>query len=335
MRLAPVQINTTANGLKSHAGRLTTAAALLFACLAALAVPAPAQEGRRLTDRIVAWVDDAAITLTEVEETRAQYQAEGILPPDGKTTESLRAALNLLVDNSLMLAAAKKTGIEVPAEFLDNRSESTLKALENKYGGSEAFDESLKKTGMTRDTFREQMREHLRREWIIARAVNSRFAVSNDDVERFERDRAGKGFPTARYQLAHLFLPVPASAPAERWEAARQALLEGKKALASEKNVPRAAAEYAALHRAERMDGGPLGLMDTTELQPELAAALEKMEPGKFSEPIRSPRGMHLLYLAGKTSAREILIAKRYDEAREKWLAELRKNAHIEILEFK
>jgi peptidyl-prolyl cis-trans isomerase SurA len=293
-----------------------------------------AQNGRMLTDRIAAWVDDRAITLSDVEEALARYEADGDLPP--KTDrENLRAALDRLVEDELLLAAAKKMSVEVPPEFLDNRTTAAMQSLEKSRGGTEKFDAFLKKSGRTRDSLRDQIREQFRRDWIISRAINSRFAVSNEDVENFIKERKDAGQPVSRYALGHLFLPVKAAAPDTEWNAARTRLALARTELLATKNFVDAAAKYAAQYRKDGMDGGYLGLLESSEIQPELAAALEKLEPGQCSEPVRTARGLHLIYLERKTNPRDILFAKRFEEERVKWLEELRKTARVEILEFK
>lgn len=300
----------------------------------ALRTPAPQNSAPRtpvpLADRVVAWVDEDAVTLTELQEALAHYQSQGDIAP-GKADEArLREARERWIDEALILAQARQRHIEVPTESLDNRVEGILARMEKSQGGAEAFNRFLARGGTDRRALRAQLREWTRREWILAQAVNERIAITDEEVKRFVEERTQKGQPTLRYHLSHLFFPIGKEAPEERWKDAEERGRGVLAAVSPGRAFSEVAGTFAERSRDEGVQGGFLGILEPRELQPELAAALENMEIGKPSGPIRTGRGVHFLLIERKTTPREILYTIRFEEERAKWIKELRRKATIQ-----
>jgi peptidyl-prolyl cis-trans isomerase SurA len=286
--------------------------------------------GAPLDDRVVAWVDEESLTLSELREAVEYYESQGDIAPDEPGEAKLRKARERWIDEALILAQARRRQIEIPAESLDNRVTAILDRMEKNLGGPEAFSKYLSGIGKSRRALREQIRTWTRREWLLAHAVNDRITITDEDVKRFVAEREKESQPTGRCHVSHLFLPVGKGAPEERWKEAEE---RGRKALAAigpGHPFAEIAAAFAESHGDEGVRGGFLGIVEPKELQPELASALEKLEAGTCSEPIRTDRGVHFLYLERKTTPREILYTIRFAEERAKWIEELRRKATIQ-----
>jgi len=273
-----------------------------------------------LADRVVAWVDEDAVTLSELQEALAHYQSQGDIAPGKADEAKLREARERWIDEALILAQARQKHIEVPTESLDNRAEGVLARMEKSHGGAEAFNRFLARGGTDRRALRAQLREWTRREWILAQAVNERIAITDEEVKRFVEERTRKGLPALRYHLSHLFFPIGKDAPEERWKDVEE---RGRGVLA-------AVSPGHAFSEVAGAFAGFLGILEPRELQPELAAALEKLEIGTPSGPIRTERGVHFLLIERKTTPREILYTIRFEEERAKWIKELRRKATIQ-----
>ena len=286
-----------------------------------------------LADRIVAWVGDEAIVLSETEDALARYQANGDVPGGPVNEGNLRKALQLRIDETLLLKAARQANIEAPAEAADNRATAMIKQIEAERGGSAELDALLRTAGQTRETFRNKMREQLRRDWVVARAVGTRFTILDADVAKFEQERRAKGLPTERYHLSHIFFPVSPDALKERWDRVTAMAHEARLEAERRHDFGAVAAEWAKSHAADGVEAGPLGAMAKDELMPELAAAVAPLEAGRSTPPIRTAKGVHVLYLERKTTPRQILFAQRFEEERAKWVKELRNSSTIQVCE--
>lgn len=291
------------------------------------------EKDSRIVERIVAWVNDEPLTLTEVEEALFRYQNGGLIERGRMSETRLRRALERLVDDKLILQAAKKREIKVAAETVDNRVDAMLQKIQEREGGKKPLETLLAKTGQTRAKLRDKLRAQVRDEMTVAQAVGSQLVLTASDVEEFETERRSRGLPTVRYDLAHLFIPVAADATEDRWDqaivSAHQVRLEaGKKG-----DFAKIAADWASGHAKMGAVGGELGLVTVRELQAELALQLPTLQVGSSGPPVRSKKGVHLLYLNRKITARQILFAIRYEEKRAKWVKEMRRSASIQTID--
>jgi len=104
---------------------------VLFACLFSLSgvLPAPADGAETLRDRVVAFVDDEAITNTELQE---QYRETLKITPDISKEE----VLNTMINRILILREAKKYRLEGPSpdavikEYIDLKERAFIRVPE-------------------------------------------------------------------------------------------------------------------------------------------------------------------------------------------------------------
>lgn len=310
-------------------------APLLFVAAFLFAAPllARAATPDRVVDRVVAWANGEPVTLSEVEEALAQYQADDLISAGAATEGRLRAALDRFVDETLMMKAAAAAGVNVTAEVVDNRVGELLSRLEKRYGGGAVLDAALERAGQNRERLRERLRKQVKREWTIAQAIAGRVDISEADVEAFEKDRREHGQPTVRYEISHAFLPAPDKAAESWWTAAEEKMHDLRIATAKADSFAAAAAQWAADHAEEKASGGPLGVLTPEEMQPELVQAVASLEAGATSPPVRTRQGVHLLHVDRRTTARQMLFAERYEKTKKKWLEELRAAASIQAAE--
>lgn len=87
--------------------------------------------------------------------------------------------------------------------------------------------------------------------------------------------------------------------------------------------------------------GGDLGWLSPGETVPAFEQAMNALQPGQVSQPVRSPFGWHLIEVEGRRSkdmskeyrriqARQILFQRREEPAYEAWLSQLRGKAYID-----
>jgi len=318
---------------------------LPFLCLAlALALILPAAAGAqggaaslpfagRTVDRIVAWIDDEPVALSEVEKAITEYQARGDVPIGPPDLGRMRRALQFWIDEELLLREAQRLGVEAPGEVIDNEVDPMIERIESREGGPAEFDRLLERTGETRASLRDRLRRQLRREWTIARFVQSRVNISDADVQAFEKERQAQGQATVRYHVSHFFLPMPPTASESDWKEAEEAGYQLRMAAARGGDFLAAAQELAQRRTAQGAQAGRLGALEPSELDPALLAALKNTDVNRTTDPIRTDRGVHVLFLERTTTARQILSALRFDEEKAKMVAELRNRSTIRVID--
>lgn len=106
-------------------------------------------------------------------------------------------------------------------------------------------------------------------------------------------------------------------------------------------------ADFAQLARGNSEDtsasrGGELGWLSPGDTVPEFERAMDKLQPGQISEPVRSPFGWHLIQVvARRTSdmsserkrlaARQTLRERKGEEAFQEWVRQTRDRAYVEV----
>jgi peptidyl-prolyl cis-trans isomerase SurA len=87
--------------------------------------------------------------------------------------------------------------------------------------------------------------------------------------------------------------------------------------------------------------GGDLGWLSPGETVPAFEQAMNALQPGQISQPVRSPFGWHLIEVEGRRTkdmsqeyrriqARQILFQRREEPAYEEWLSQLRGKAYVD-----
>lgn len=102
-------------------------------------------------------------------------------------------------------------------------------------------------------------------------------------------------------------------------------------------------AELARLHSEDgsAASGGMLGWVNPGDTVPEFEKAMNELQPGEISQPVRTPFGFHLIQVverrtqdmskeAARLKARQEIRARKSEEAFEDWLRELRDRAYVE-----
>ncbi len=103
-------------------------------------------------------------------------------------------------------------------------------------------------------------------------------------------------------------------------------------------------AELARLHSQDgsAAKGGDLGWVLPGDTVPEFERAMNQLQPGELSQPIRSPFGFHLIEVLERRvqevsserkrdMARQTLRERKADEAYQDWLRQARDRAYVEI----
>lgn len=123
----------------------------------------------------------------------------------------------------------------------------------------------------------------------------------------------------------------------EMLEKFRQQVIDG------EADFAELAKEYSE-DPGSALKGGSLGWADPSSYVPAFRDALAGLEPGEYSEPVRSQFGWHLMQLIDRRiddatekrkedKAYQLLFNRKYKEESEAWLREMRDTAYIEVVE--
>lgn len=297
----------------------------------------PAPEDDELSDRIIAVVNNDAITLNELIESVAMYRAEN--RGGGPSDEELRKeSLARLIDQRLQLQEADREKItiedtELNEEFLDRIKRYNVK-------NEEEFEKIVKAQGVTLESIKKRLRDGLKVSKLVRRKVHARISVTEDEITQYLEENRNKLETGLSYHARHILIP-PEENTDSGWEAARIRADMLRAQLSDGADF----AELAKQHSrdATAKDGGDLGTLKRGELSQDVEGAILVLKPGQLSQPFRSPLGYHVFRLESKegldgeglvrirAQIRDILFRQKYDTRQEVWLKEIKQRAIIEV----
>jgi peptidyl-prolyl cis-trans isomerase SurA len=289
-----------------------------------------------LSDRIIAVVNNDAITLAELQESIVSYRAENPGRRSGPTDEELRKdVLNRLIESRLQLQEAEREKItvedvELNEEFLDRVKRYGVKT-------EEEFEKLVRAQGVTVESIKKRLRDGLKVSKLVRRRVTLRVSVTEAEISAYLEENRAKLETGLSFHARHI-LVVPESNTDAGWEAARIKVEMLRTQLQDGADF----AELAQQHSrdATARDGGDLGTLKRGELAPDVEGELLGLGPGEISRPVRSALGFHVFRLESKESLqgasirqqiRDILFRQQFDNRLEAWLKEIKQRAIIEV----
>jgi peptidyl-prolyl cis-trans isomerase SurA len=308
--------------------------------LSASVTPRISLDDDSVSDRVVAIVNNDAITLMEVQETivAAKQENRGPMPSD---EELAKEFLTRLIDMRLQLQEADREKITVDEAEVDEELAARLKKVP---GGPtrQQFEEALKAQGMSMDAVKRRIREALRMSKVVRRKVTLRVSVNDGEIETYleqNRDKLEQGLP---YRARNILITPEGEGPSDSaWEAARIRADVIRQQIEGGDDFEEMARRYS--RDASAKDGGDLGTLKRGELAVDIENEILKLRPGQISQPYRSPLGYHLFKLESKETLegeglararqqiRDILFREKYETRLNAWLKEIKQRALIEV----
>jgi peptidyl-prolyl cis-trans isomerase SurA len=283
--------------------------AILTAVGAASAQPAPSSRPAQTrvvqVDRVIAIVNDEAITQHDMDEAKRtvlqQMKQQKVEPPAPDVLD--RQVLERLITERSLLQFAKETGLRVD----DTQIERTIQriAQDNKLSPEE-FKKALAQENITYAKYRDDIRSELTVQRLREREVDSRLTVSDAEVDHYLATLKAQTSGDSEYQLAHILVLVPEQASADQIEAKRRRAEEALKALKNGSEFGQVAAGFSDANDALR--GGNLGWRAGARLPTVFAEQVRTMKPGEVSPVLRSASGFHIVKLIDKRGRNETTV---------------------------
>lgn len=255
---------------------------------------------------LAATVNGQYIFLADYEQRVTQYEEalfeQGIDPNTEEGQEFLREArsdvLEGMIDTAIIEQEAAALGVTLSDEELGAQVQSDI----DTGGGEAAFEEWLQSTGLTRDDYREMLRQSL----ISQRVMEVVTADVGDTAEQ-----------------VHV----------------RHIMVESEEAALEIQTMLQEGADFVTLARERSIDqatkdnGGDLGWFPRGFVAVELENAAFGLQPGQISGVIQLGEGYHIIQLVEREAAYQLSPEMQLDlrlAVFDQWLAEKRNSAAIE-----
>ena len=293
-----------------------------------------------VADRIVAVVNNDAITLGELHESIVMFRHENREQSNSHSDDELaKQFLTKLIDNRLQLQEAEREKVTVEDEEITEELMERMK----KFGATslEQFEQMVREQGLSMENVRKRLKESLVMAKVVHRKVRLRVTVTERDVDRYLADNRDKLEVGLSYHARHILVQPEDPGRDASWEEARRRA-EGLRAQVL------AGADFAEIARtfskdATAADGGDLGTLKRGELAQDIENQILALKPGEVSAPFRSPLGWHIFRLETKEALdgdglvrarqqiRDIIFRQKFEMRQEAWLKEIKQRAIIEL----
>lgn len=262
---------------------------------------------------IRAIVADAVITHHEVEsfaaqpleQLRRQYRDK---PEEffARRGETLRNALDQLVQRQLILADFKTAGYNLPESLIQDEIERVIR---ERFQTRSALVKTLQAEGTTLEEYRRQVREQFIIRALSHKYVASELIISPYKIETYYQNHRDRFKVDEQVKLRMIVLDQTTAASAE-----------GRRRLAQDLLAQiRQGADFADLARtysagSQRREGGLWGWVERSVLNPTLAEVAFALSPGQVSEVIETPDACFLMLVEDKRPAQYKALSDVRDE---------------------
>jgi peptidyl-prolyl cis-trans isomerase SurA len=256
-------------------------------------------------DSIVALVEEDVILRSEldlaidniVERIRAQG---GNLPPRNLLEKQV---LERLIVRKLQVQRALMTGIRVSDSDID---QALVRVAEQNGISVTQMRQVLEAEGEDFSEFRRSIGEEIMTERLRQRVVNGMDPVSDTEVDIL---LASEDFAGGEYDISQLMIAVPDGASPQQVQEAKLEVEGIWQQL--ENGLDFSAAAISFSQSQDALEGGRVGWRDLNSMPREFADAIREMQPGEYTQPIRSPAGFHIVKINGFRE-RSRILAEEY-----------------------
>lgn len=267
--------------------------------MAATLVLAPNLQAQSLTqpvDGIVAVVDEGVILRSELDTAVANILAQNVARADQMPPRHVleRQVLEQMIVTRVQVERANEMGIRIN----DAQLEQAIAGVAQSNGMQPSqLRQRVEADGLSWEEFRTSLREELLVQQLHQRAMRSRVAVSESEVDRAMENRGEDS--TILYRLANILVALPEGATPEQVELG-QTKVDGVKNLLDRGEIDFASAAIRYSDAGNALQGGDLEWRSIDEIPTVFASMVREMAPGDISEPIRGPSGFQIIQLTDR-----------------------------------
>ncbi len=277
----------------------------------------PAADSLELVDRIVAIVGDTAILMSEVREKVFQMRAQGMeMPTDPAGQDSLAfTTLEGMIEELMIVKQAEFAGIAVTEDELDAEVDQRFETIRSRFSSDEEMLQRVEESGQNMFQFRRMIRSQARKDMVGQRYIGTQMSAmlsvrvtEQQIVDEFNARAAGATRPATLDLIQVTIDPKPS-------EAARDSALEeavtARDEIRGGEDFEIAARRYSD-DVGTRADGGDLGWIRRSEVDPSFGDAAWAVRTGIAIGPVESGFGFHIIKVenvrGGERHVRHVLV---------------------------
>jgi peptidyl-prolyl cis-trans isomerase SurA len=326
--------------------------------LAACSVGVAAAQQSMILERIIVKVNGEILTQTQLEDLQVEAlrdQNKQIENRKALSNEEVRKALVEItpallvdeVDKLLMLQRARELNFKYTDEMFKQNIDNIKKQNPDTIKTDADLARALKEAGLTMEKLRQNFEKAYFVFEVERREVARNITLTEEEARQYYKAHPQDFMRPATVTVREILVAVPSQSTGTQ-TTFNAAIADAAKTKIDAARARAVAGEDFLKLIAEVSDSGTkannglIGPVVVDELNPLLAAAIEKMQPGDVSEPLRSRAGWQIFKLESRSAAepepfekiRNEIAQKIYESRRDiemsKYITKLRAQALIE-----
>ena len=311
---------------------------VFFICLILLLAMFPRILEAKIVDRIVAIVNGEIITMQEVNTRLAIYLKRSPTQDEARLAAIRKNVLNSLIDAKLIEQGNKDLGITVSDKEIDLAMERLIKASGH---SSDDFETNIRRTGMTMDLVRKDIRDQLHRMKLVEKTMRPRIIISKDAIRAYYKEHLDEYKIENKIHLRNILLPIPSGAAEDDIQGIIKQANEIIEKIKAGMDFSEAARTFSKDRNART--GGDMGLLSVSDLAKVIRDAVQDLQEGEITQPLRLGQTVQILrlvqrldqedkiFMKAQKDIQEILEQQELKKRFEKWFEEMRAKSVIEM----
>ena len=253
-------------------------------------------------DSIIALVDEDVILRSELDLAirgivdRIQDSGEAMPPMDLLENQ----VLERLIIRELQVQKALQTGIRISDTDID---QALVNLAQQNSITVQQLRQVIEEDGEDFAEFRQNIGEELLTDRLQQRIVNSMDPITDTEVDIL---LASEDLTGGEYNISHIMVALPDGATPQQIREGQAKIDDVYQRLMDGLDFASAAISYS--DSEEALEGGTVGWRDLNSVPTFFADAIRELGPGETTNPIRSPRGFHILKVTDYREQRQVVI---------------------------
>ncbi|MDN7242010.1 peptidylprolyl isomerase [Planococcus sp. N028] len=206
------------------------------------------------------------------------------------------ATLDLMIADEIVKQEAEKAEIEVTPKEID----AEMKKYEEQFGGAEALQSILEKSGVTVDQLESEMETYL----LIEKLIGPDVEITDEQIKAYFEENKESFAQPEQVEASHILV------------ASKEEADEVAKKLKDGESFATLAADHS-IDTATAGNGGELGSFAAGEMAAEFEKAAFAMKVDEISKPVETEFGFHIIKVTGKTEAAEANLEDSKEQIKE------------------
>ena len=253
-------------------------------------------------DSIIALVDEDVILRSELDMAiagiveRIRSSGEAMPPMDLLENQ----VLERLIMRELQVQRALQTGIRISDADID---QALVSLAQQNNITVQQLRQVIENDGEDYGEFRRNIGEELLTDRLQQRIVSGMEPITETEVNIM---LASEDLSGGEYDISHIMIGLPEGATPQQIKESQFKVDDVYQRLVDGLDFASAAISYS--DSEEALEGGNVGWRDLNSVPAFFADAVRELGPGEFTQPIRSPRGFHILKVNDYREQRQVVI---------------------------